>query len=444
MPENMRLAGEGEIHNSRPVCVISCPEVHLFVSSALYYAAELTQDFEVHVVFYTLGEKKLSQAERHVMAELGIEIHWVNPQGVLRKHFVFRRVVKKLINEKDTKALLLVDDITLINNYFGRAAIKRGIPIICFQPGVVFFRSFRKQFLRELIYGRNKRAEELRQKRLPAFLAKFIARYEPYLRHFFDYWGGPALTGAMPFPGKSSLYLRKGILCMRYGEKLLVYQDEAIPVFVEGGVPEKAIVKIAYPLSRDVGRKLYDRIYTPVNADRPTILIMFSIPFTNGTDDVEGRTANRLHKLVSNLCNRYPNHQILLKPHPSLVSDQQKPIGRMIMDIEARFQNFESLRPEVNATKFLAQAAIIISNPSNIVEIARYLGGMVLVVTHFLEPSLFTHMNMQGIHFYPSSEDLEEVDIAALEPCVAIAAQEEKDLDIPIQRVIETIINEPR
>lgn len=413
---------------------------HLFVSGGLYYAAELVERYDVHVVLPRHQEGAMSGQEREALERRGIVLHWLGSGSRIAGHRYLSQLSVRFLNEIQPDFILSLDDMGLFSCYLGRQAERRKIPFVCFQSGAFLAASGAEQRRLELKYGYATHVQSLRDHGYSSLVANMIARLLPRLRHAFDYWVGPAIVEGLPFRGNSSLHLRVGIECQRYGRAFFVNQPGARAFRIADGMPEDKIISMPHPLSSVAGRAIYDEMYGIGSGEDILVLVAYSMQ--PGPDHVEIAAAG-LSRLIHYLAKHHESRRILVKLHPTMASDETGAVAVCLRSLADGFSNVKVVSPLVNAVGLLGQAAVVISTPSTVLGLARLFDHKIVVCTSFDTPQEDHPLpDPTGVHLYRTASDLEGVDLFGLSPVPAGAEIPSDAAREPIDRIIHSRFSE--
>lgn len=419
-------------------CIIYCSVTHLFVSGGLYYAVDLAERYEVHVVLHREQAQAITDTEREALIRRGVVFHWLESGRRFTKHRGMSRAAIQFLDEIQPSFILSLDDMGLFSCYLGRHAERRDIPFICFQSGAFLAADGSEQRRLELKHGYVTHAQSLCDKGWSPFAANVIVRLLPLLRHGFDYWVGPTIVEGRPFRGRSSLHLRIGIECQRYGRAYFVNQPGAREFRIADGMPADKIVSVPHPLSGKAGRAVYDEMYSPRQGPNEDILVLVSYSMQPGPDHVEVAAEN-LSRLVRHLAGQYQRRRILVKLHPTMTSDTAGAVAVCLRSLVETFSNISVVSPLVNAAGLLGRAAVVISTPSTVLGMARLFDDKIVICTSFDTP-LENHPlpDPTGVHLFKTASSLQGIDLFGL---TAVPAGAEIPLDAsrePIDRIISS------
>ncbi len=415
-------------------CIIYCSVTHLFVSGGLYYAADLAQRYRVHVVLHREQAKAITDREREALEQRGVTFHWLDTGSRIAKHKQFAATAVDFLDTLQPRFIMSLDDMGLFSCYLGRHAERRNIPFVCFQSGAFLAADGEEQRRLELKYGYATHVQSLCDKGWPSSVAKIIVRLLPRLRHVFDYWVGPTLVEGFPFRGTSSLHLRTGIECQRYGLAFYVNQPGAREFRIADGMPGDKIVSVPHPLSSVAGQAIYQDMYGPEETSDILVLVAYSM--RPGPDHVEVAAAG-VSRLVGWLAVRYGDRRILVKLHPTMASDEKGAVVECLRSLAGTYSNVVVVSPSVNAVGLIGQAAVVISTPSTVLGLARLFDRKIVACTSFDTP-LEDHPLPEptGVHLFPTAAHLEEIDLFGL-PTVPPGAEIPPDAAVqPIDRII--------
>lgn len=417
-------------------CIIYCSVTHLFVSGGLYYAAELAERYEVHVVLHSDQARAISDGELEALVRRGVVFHWLDSGSCIARHKYFSRTVVRFLDEIQPGFVLSLDDMGLFSCYLGRQAERRDIPFVCFQSGAFLAASGAEQRRLELNYGYATQMQGLRDRGRSSIAAHVIVRLLPLLRHVLDYWVGPTIVEGRPFRGTSSLYLRIGIECQRYGCAYFVNQPGARDFRIADGMPEAKIVSVPHPISGAVGQAIYQEMYGAGHSEDILVLVAYSMQ--PGPDHVEVAAAS-LSRLIHYLAPRYETRRILVKLHPTMAAEEKGAVARCLRSIAETYSNVNVVSPSVNAVGLLGQAAVVISTPSTVLGLARLFDSKIVVCTSFDTPQEDHPLpSPVGVHLFSTAVELEDIDLFGLAPVPAGAEIPSDATDESVDQIIQS------
>lgn len=421
-------------------CIIYCSVTHLFVSCGLYYAAELAERYEVHVVLHRDQARAISDDEQAALVRRGVVFHWLDPMRLIAKNKYFSGTAVRFLDEIQPGFILSLDDMGLFACYLGRQAERREIPFVCFHGGAFLAASGAEQRRLELEYGYATQMQALRDRGRSSLTAHVIVRLSPLLRHALDYWVGPTIVEGRPFRGTSSLYLRIGFECQRYGCAYLVNQPGGRDFRIADGMPEDMIVSVPHPLSGAAGQAIYQDMYGAGQSE--DILVLVSYSMQPGPDHVAVAAAS-LSRLISYLAGRYDTRRIFVKLHPAMAGDEKGAVLQCLQSHAETYSNVNVVSPSVNAVGLLGQAAVVISTPSTVLGLSRLFDSKIVVCTSFDTPQEYHPLpDPTGVHLFRTASDLEGVDLFGLDPVPAGAEIPSDAAREPIDQIIHSRFSE--
>jgi hypothetical protein len=394
----------------RPACLIYCSVTHLFVSSGLYYVAELTPWYDVHVVLHRDQENALGEPERKALES---RIHWLSPYSLIRKHKYLSNKATELVAHIKPRFVLSLDDVGVFACYLGRITQRSGIPFTCFQSGAFVAATAEEQRTLELQYGYTMQVKDLCARGWSTLVANVFVRIIPRLRHYIDYGLGPLCAIGTVFRGTSSLHLRKGYECERYGGLFLVNQPGGLEFRINSGFTPSKIKSVPHPLTSLAGRQIYSEMFGETGKECGIlVLIAYSLEPGPDASDVAAESITRLVHYISEC---YPGRRILLKAHPTMALDTEGAVAKSLKILLDKFPEVSVIAPSRNALGFLNQVTVIISSPSAALEMARLFDGKIIICTSFDTPLRYHPLpSPSGVHYFPVAADIEEIDLDAL------------------------------
>lgn len=396
-----------------PVLLYSGPN-HLFASSGIFYAVELADAFEVHVILNEYGSQAITQAMLDALARRQIQVHWLPDRRGLHKHEAYRDFCDNLLERVPTKIVLVDDDMGPFNIVLVRRARHLGARVVCFQTGT-FDRSNASDFRTIVAVQARLLADRFH---LPFWLASIWIIARTHLRHVWGYYWGPVLSGFRPYPGPSSVYLRRSHTGRRGGERFLCYEPGAYAIAVQDGTPEEQMVAIGHPLLRETGRRLFAEIYpSPDYVAENAALLLVDIPIVAQTKQAEecdsASLAGRVAAVADALSRRYG--QVLIKPHPVLQGHSAflSTLQHSLADNKA----IQMLEPSVNALGFLQVVRAVVGEQSTVLKLARYFPNLLVISAGFsVLPRRPFHASEAGLLVFDHWREIIEADISATPP----------------------------
>ena len=391
---------------------------HLFASAGIFYAAELAQNYDVHVVLPEYGRNAITQPMLDALARRSIIVHWLPDVRGIRKHEVNREFAELLIEDIQPVAVFSESDMGIFDAVLARCARAAKARVICFQTGAygVSIESDYELLMRG--YG----ALWARSRGLPPDWGRRFISARQHLLHIWHYYIGPILAGYRPFPGISSIFLRRSHTGQRDGEAYLVYEPGAASIAAKDGTPEAMIITISHPLLRRAGKHLFSEIYpVPDFVERNSALLLVDLPAEVSAGAAGAKTdapawATSLKDAISALATNLSGHysQVLIKPHPVL--ERQAGFLDEIKAVLAGIPGIYFIEPSVNAIGFLSAVRIVVGEESTVLKLARYVPGLVIVSTTYSAAANKRpfHASEAGINVFDSWRQVVAADLSVL------------------------------
>ena len=358
---------------------------HLFACAGIFYAAELAEQYEVHVILNEYGRAVITQPMLNALVGRNIGVHWLPDARGLKKHEAYHDFSHSLIEKFRPSAVFADDDMGVFDVVLARRARETGARVICFQTGT-FGESMAYDYQ---MITRGQGALWARARGLPPEWGRRYITARQHAMHHWHYYLGPCLAGYRSYPGVSSIFLRRSHTGRRDGEFYLAYEPGSPPIAARDGTPEHKIIPIGHPLLRDAGKRLFSEIYpSPDFVEKNSALLLVDFPSevasaTSGNNKSARNWTSSLIEAVVALAKNLSNHysQIIIKPHPAL----GRHVG-FLNELKLALESVPGVRfvePAINAIGFLRIVRIVIGDESTVLKLARYFPGLVIVSTDF-------------------------------------------------------------
>lgn len=392
--------------------------MHLFWTTGIYYLNELSKYFEVTLVL----EKATKEDEEKInyLTEIRLKkIYHIKHANKLRRHWIYRNTVIKLVNEIKPGLVFAIDDLTPFATYLLSYSKKNGSVNICYLVGVYLS-----------VMSEQKKALEgsraiKKYAYLPFNFAKMLIRGEALLKHYWHYVIAPILIGHVPFVGPSSIYLIKGLPAMRDGDFFIVFSERDKKLCLIDGLPEDKIIIIPHPLTWKSSRDFKDKLlnFDTNKIDNDTVntgennVAIFLDNLEEGIDRETGRGIKKdkiyrtWKKIIEITSEKFSNRTIFIKPHPaSLSKDDFLENIKTILD---RLPNVKLVEKNTNALYCMFKSEIIISEMSNVLYVASLLFNDRIIISLDLNNKFLGdfYRNIENIHYISHIKDFEDFDI---------------------------------
>lgn len=383
-----------------------------FRSTLIGELYEISQKYPVYLLAEKLDpkiEKLLS--DKKIFPKI-VEIIKVNACGnIFSQNKYFSRIAKNIFDTNLFDAIILPSDIyPIFELYLMRVARKRKILKIAIQSSCILESSKISKWI-DLTNAYLRFSNVL-----PLYLRTFLVKIRKYLGHIAYYFVLPLSIGQLPFLGKSSYILKKGISGMRDTDYQTAFSKRDYEIYLKEGVKEEKVYILKHPLTRKNAQNLFQIINPKQENKNDKAMVVFlpseiKLGFTKANFQLISFSDRKeiWTGIIKEIINIFPDYNIYLKPHPD--TDNFNEIKKCFDGFPP---NLKLLNPNDPADEFITLSEIIIGLPpsaSTTLLSASLQCPEKLILSLDTENEFYGdfYVNFRGIEYINSKDKFKEV-----------------------------------
>lgn len=367
----------------RPVIILYAGPNHLFSSAGAFYAAELSETFDVHVV---LHRAPIAEPMVNALAKRAVTIHWIPEFSWLKKQEHNQALVTNLLEDLRPVGVMSIDDYGAFSVILTTHAKNADVPVICFQTGSISWDP-----CIDYTYALAEAAERSRGKGLPAWMGRMAMRLRLRAWHHWHYQVAPVLAGYAPFAGTSSVFLRRGHTGQRACDRFLIYDPLAVEIAVAAGTPRAMIGLVRHPMLSPAGQALLRELSSALAFPEPAAMVLIDLPIDLGNVSAQDPKADPVQAvadaaigLAETLAGQF--RTVLFKPHPAMRDHPR--LLELLRAGAADRPGVLLIEPEIDAVSLLPRVSLVVGADSTVLSIARLIPGIAVMQATFIEPGV--------------------------------------------------------
>jgi len=291
-----------------------------------------------------------------------VEIEYIRYEVKLTKHFYYRDLLK-CSYKKITPHLIICDnDSHPFNTYLIHFAKKYKLKVLNYQNGNI---EGKMVLFKKIIIGGE--AVRLATKlKLPFMFSKLLILCKRLAMHYWYYFIAPLIVVYKPFLGKSSAYYLRGQPGQRNSDKVIVWGERELKLFIHEGVLKEKIIILRHPMLWDINSNIINKFYPNFTFEKNQVLILLP---SNDSDFLIDKNSfkiinkekiyNSWFDIIIHVRLKFPDYNIILKPHPATTDRENFYIW--LKNRINELDNISFVDKKINSINYIIASKIIIS-----------------------------------------------------------------------------------
>ena len=389
---------------------------HSFRTTLIGHLYEICQEYPVVLLAEELSpEVKTILEDKSLFPNLQeiIPVHQFTSQekSLIKNYRRLQRLAKEVVSRYRPRLVITANDLYPFEMYLLRYAKMGGATTICIQPGGMIASRIVKKWI-DLT-----NAYTNLPKFIPISVRLFLIPLRKYSRYLLYHWLAPLLVKELPFPGMTSLSLGATAAGTR-ADYQVVFTERDYDIYLKEGVPEKKLIILAHPLTRNTKRifnALLQQKSKHTNRTKGKVIcLMLPSDLIIGfhrkdlSPITERQYRNIWLELIKLIHATLPDWNIFVKPHPSSVP--LTGFERRLIKISGRV-NF--VPPQEPAERYIKMADIMTGLPpcaSTTLFIASLLRPDLPIISVDTEEEILGdyYKDFPGIDYVTTKDELEK------------------------------------